>query len=179
MHQDFNDPDHPYPDMGRVMRQGMAAANAHFTSRARGAETASQRRSRERKEENTRKRQNAMGHIKGKSSRFLNAKGALSARIFAPCKKALYPAKDGFPAGCASHAIHECPWFHPGEPEYDAVCSGRLKGPTKEGRNFNAAKREALTSVHKASKGKNRTQGRSGHRAGKNTRKTGRGGPPT
>jgi len=156
---------------------GNVVYNAELRKRAR--ETNSQRRSRERKEQEEEDEFRARAHLQSKRSRFLNAQGKLTARIYSACKKALYPAGDGFPAGCAAHAIHECPWFHPGEPEYDAVCAGTLRGPVKEGREFEKAKREIQEAKSQAaakvkSKGKTRANNGRGKKLGKDTRKNAR-----
>jgi hypothetical protein len=41
-----------------------------------------------------------------------------------PCKWALRPAENGWPAGCGKHLEKVCPYFHPGEPEW-AIIEGK------------------------------------------------------
>ena len=120
------------------------------------------------KTEEERKKENAKAHVMRKTARFMDPKtGTLTKRIASVCKHAFDTAKDGFPAGCASHAVQRCPWFHPGEPGYDAVCSGKARGPVRENRNYYQERVSSLKNTRKANRGKTgrkNTRGKNGTR---------------
>ncbi len=99
--------------------------------------------------------QRAREHMLKKTARFVNPRtGKIdpAKRIFSVCKKAFEPAADGFPAGCFAHSEERCPWFHPGEPGYDAVCSGAAAGPSRETSAAHARRGRNTTTTRKVKK---------------------------
>jgi hypothetical protein len=132
---------HGYPTWGNIQMMEERRAEARMTpaERAakakRNAEAAAKAEAARLKAAQNILVSRARAHMMEKTERFVNRRtGKMdpAKRIFSVCKKAFEPAADGFPAGCFAHTAGRCPWFHPGEPGYDAVCSGAVAGPTKE-----------------------------------------------